>query len=205
MSLEHLLAALREDGRAQAEERLARGREEARRLAAEAQAARDARRKERLGALEAKLGTASRARETEARRAGLARVLDARERLLDRVFDAAARRLREAAARERARPALPWLLSSALAYTGDLPPVVTCAEGPEPKADIPAGVRGGAGSAGGGEPAALPWRRDPDLGAGVRVETEDGSIVVDATLEGRLARRRSRLQIEVLRRLGECP
>ncbi|HEU5169276.1 MAG TPA: hypothetical protein VFU46_01990 [Gemmatimonadales bacterium] len=43
-------------------------------------------------------------------------------------------------------------------------------------------------------------RRPPEV-AGVRVAALDGSIVIDGTLEGRLERLRSRLAIEVARRL----
>jgi len=189
MPLEHLLAELEREAEAAAERTLAEARTEAERIAAAAAERLAHRRAEYVAArrteLSADLGGALAAARREARRAALA----ARERLLERVFTEAARRLPEVAASETYAAALPGDVAAALAFLGDQPAVLRCTPA------LAERVRQAAG------PAAATVVPDAAVGHGVRAEAADGSLVVDATLEGRLARLRPRLAIAVLARL----
>lgn len=194
MAIEQLLAALETDARAQVERLRADARTAADRVAEEAASDAKRRRGELLAARAVELRAGVEVALGEARRAARKAELEARERLLDRVFAAARGKLASAIAADVYRAALPRQLADALASVGDAPAEVRCA---------PALV-GDLRRQADGRPY-LTITADPGCGAGFTLETADGAIAVDGTLEERLGRERQRLAIDLWRELQQSP
>lgn len=122
-----------------------------------------------------------------ARREAQARVLAARARLLDRVDRAVQGMLPGVLKQPGYQHWLRGALEEALAGAGDAPVTIRCS--PE-LADMVR--RLWAGRPGTSVTA------DATVGSGFRVRTVDGAVEIDATLESRLARERSRLALRAL-------
>lgn len=188
MPLDHLLAALERDGSAQAEELIVQARAAATAIAGEAGELAARRRAEVLEGRRAELSGAAQAALGEARRTARRAVLAARHNLLERVFAAARDMFAEVVASEAYRAgALVQHLTEAVGAIGDEAATIRC-----PQVLVPAIRAAVAGK------KQLTVRGDPAAAPGIRVVTTDGAIEVDNTLEGRLARLRGRLALEVL-------
>ncbi len=192
MALDQLLAALERDARSEARSRLERARRDAAAMVAEAEERAARERTLRLAAVEAELRDRARARLVTARRAALRRTLEARRRMFDRVLTEAARRLAGALRSEAFLAALPALVAEALTYLGDEPSIVSC----------PAAIAADVETCVGSRPG-LTVRAGGVAGAGVRIEATDESVVIEGTLETRLAQLRPLLQIAILRALED--
>jgi len=127
-----------------------------------------------------------------ARRQARAREIEARHALLARILHRAKALLPGVAASPSYREALPSHLDEALAFLEDLRPRVRC------QATFAATLT-----------AAIAHHRDAVLvidesvGPGVHAESSDGSVIVDNTLAGRLARAEARLAVELSRLLPD--
>ena len=194
MGLEELIGELERDGRERLDRELEAARAEAERRSGEAAARRERRRAEALAALDRELEAESAVALAEARRRARAGVLAAREAMLERVFDAARTRLGEAARSSAATGLFERTLEESLLVVAGSPIVVRVSPALE------AFVR-----------ERLAGREDVRLdvdgstGSGFVVAAADGSVEVDGTLEGRLARLAPRLRVEVLRADGSVP
>jgi vacuolar-type H+-ATPase subunit E/Vma4 len=128
-----------------------------------------------------------------ARRQARARELEARHVVLARILDRARARLPEMAASTLYRSALPSHLDEALSYLEGLGPRVRCASAFAPLfapiVDRHEGAR---------------LVVDDSVGPGPIAEAEDGSVIVDNTLDARLARIEDRLAIDLLKELGNA-
>jgi vacuolar-type H+-ATPase subunit E/Vma4 len=125
-----------------------------------------------------------------ARRGHRQRVLEARERLLERIFA----RAREIVNAEQSESSRAELLAEEIrragVYLGDIPAVTRCAPAMVEPLRARLGDRNG-----------MRVEPDPSLRAGFRMGAADGSVIVDHTPEQRLAALRSRLAIELVRRI----
>jgi vacuolar-type H+-ATPase subunit E/Vma4 len=126
-----------------------------------------------------------------ARHAARGRALAAREALLGRFFDQLRAALPAVAATAAYRAALAGDVARTLAFAGDRKVIVRCAPA------LTAALRRLIKTNG-----RLSIKPDPQIAAGFRVETADGGLEVDATLEGRALRLRPRLALEALEALG---
>lgn len=194
MALEHLLDALEREARSQAQERLGDARRAADALLEEGRERLARERIERLGALEAALRGLTRTRVLDARRAALRKVLEARQGMFDRILRDALRRLPEAQRTRVFQDSLPGVIAEALGFVGAEPAIVFCpaALGDEVRRSL-------------GDRPGVTVRIEPGTETGVRVETADGRLIVDCTLEGRLEQLRPHLLIQVLRELEDGP
>jgi V/A-type H+-transporting ATPase subunit E len=122
-----------------------------------------------------------------ARREGRRLELEARERLLRRVVAAVRERLPAAAQDAALRAAVPAKLTAACNALGDLPAVVHCAAG---LADLLRPLVK--------QRDHLAIAVDADLSAGFRVESADGHVSIDATLDGCLERDRQDVLLAAL-------
>lgn len=194
MALEHLLDALEREAQSQAQERLEGARRAADALLDKGRARMARERTERLGALEAELRDRSQTRLLDARRVARRKVLEARQGMFDRILREALRRLPEAQRTQVFQDSLPGVIAEALKFVGAEPVIVSC----------PAALGDEVRRALGNRPG-VTVRIDPATATGVRVETADGGLIVDCTLEGRLEQLRPHFLIEVLRDLEEGP
>ncbi len=188
MALEHLLDELNRRAEGEADALRERGRAEAAAIAAAAEQRTLERRRAALGAREQELRDAAERAVSVARRDARRLELEARGRLIDRVLSAAATRLPAAARTGAFRAALPGRLAEGLACLGDLPATLRCTPGLEDVARATVGGRPGLAVSG-----------DPTVGAGFRIESTDGRLVIDGTLGGQLERERAALALVVLR------
>lgn len=194
MGIESLLARLE----AEVEERDAAIEAEANRQAAEIVAAADrAVCEERVTfhhARELELRRDLDAAVADARHAANAETLTARERLLERVFAEAARGISALTDDARLLDSLPERLTSAQRFIGDAAFVVRCTPALlEALKHVAEGVT---------------IEATGDVGTGFVVETDDGALTIDATLERALERRRREIAARLLARLEElepCP
>lgn len=182
MALDHLL----DDLRRRAESELAAIRDRAAAEAAAITAESDQRvaalRRQALDARESSLrAEASRAIAAAARSARRVE-LEAEQRLLERVCASAAERLPAHAVTPAGRAVLVRWLRYAVEYLGGRPGTLRCA------APLVSGLTGGiAGN------AALTVQVDEGVSTGFQIESADGRLLIDGTLEGALARNRARL------------
>ena len=140
-----------------------------------------AREADRRSAVELALGTARR----DARRL----VLDARARLVERVFGAALARFSDVLTTAQYRAGLAAQLADALECLANRAGVVRCHSELVPELRRLAGTRSGI--------KVLP---DPTI-SGFKVLSEDGTIMIDGTLEGCLKRREMLIKQDVLAHL----
>jgi vacuolar-type H+-ATPase subunit E/Vma4 len=194
MALEDLIQALRREADEEVAAILAAARTEVNAIHGQSEADLAARR----GALQAKQDAERRSAVelalAVARRDARREVLEARARLLDRVFSAARTRFTGALVVAEYRAALPAQLADALGCLGDRPGTVRC------HPDLLQELRRLVGNRTGIR--VLP---DPAVGSGFKVASEDGGVVIDGTLEDRLARLETRIKQEVLAQLETRP
>lgn len=194
MPVAELLAALEREAAAQAEQLRADARERATAVVARAAAEADRRRALALDHL-GREGRVKVARETVAvERALRERVLVARAEAIQRVLDAAEGRLAGAGI-DAWRSAAPALVAGTLAYLEDRHAILRC------PADALAVVSEAARATG------VKVEADPGQVPGVLGLSEDGRVVVDNTLRGRLERMRGDLATGIARQLepeGTC-
>ncbi|MDX1661799.1 MAG: V-type ATP synthase subunit E family protein [Gemmatimonadota bacterium] len=186
--MDRLIAELERKANERAEEILAAARHEAAEIRAAAE--REVERIERVRLAEcAAMWKERAARRTAEVRGKSARVrLRARSRFLDRVFERAASRVSEGELPDGYRETLAAWVERAFDYLGDARAEVTCPPAheatirealPDPSVDL---------------------RVDPEAPAGFLARADDGTVEVDGTLRGALARRRDALEIAVLER-----
>jgi vacuolar-type H+-ATPase subunit E/Vma4 len=133
--------------------------------------------------------------ERDAQRAAVLResrqaILAARDAFLERVFEAAEAELRGTLLTTRGAASVVGLVREALPYLPPAP-IVRC------RSDLVEPLQRAIASLG---PARL--LRDDTLGEGVIVQAEDGSVLIDNTLENRLRWLRPVLSIELLARVA---
>lgn len=195
MALDHLLAALEREARAEADELLAAARADAAQRTTLADAAIARRREAALGGRAREQQAELEAALSAARLAARREVLDARERLVERVFDAVRAACGAAVTRADFVAGLPARAAAALTCVGACDAVVLSA--PAPLAAILA-----QGTTGDGR---VTVREDAGAGAGFRLATADGSLEVVDTIEARIAARRAALARRALALLGLAP
>lgn len=218
MSLEHLVSALEDEARVQAEALLEEARGEAARIRREAREEAERRRAEQVEARESTWREEADRAVAEARRAGRAAVLRARDRLLDRVRERAEEMLEDEESLATYRDDLREHLVGALRPLAGRSAVITCPPDlvPDVRAALEEGVgdgssgasRSGSGDggdtgiptaedAGGRPPAEVELRGEEDAPPGLTVHSGDGSLAVDATLPERLRRLWPEIAVEV--------
>lgn len=194
MALQRLLAVLTQEADTEASALLEGARAEVAARHARTEAGLAARREEvtraweleRERALTFSLAVArQQARETE---------LLARDRLLERVLSLARERLPAALTRPEFLDPFPALVTEALACLGRRPGELRAAPSLVP---LLQGLTAGQ--------EALDLRADPTVGTGFRLASRDGTLEIDATLEGRLRQLAPRLRQEILARLERTP
>ncbi|HEY7636943.1 MAG TPA: V-type ATP synthase subunit E [Gemmatimonadales bacterium] len=188
MALDHLLQALERQAAETAAEQLKAARAEAGRI--EAQAEEGLARRMTAGLEGEELALRADAERTiaAARNSHRRQVLEARERLLARIFARAEELLGEGGS--DLADSLTTEVRQALDYLGGGLAVVHCPPSAVPRlrADL-SGIE------------SVDVQPDAALRAGFRVRAADGSVLVDHTPERRLSALRSRLAIELLRRI----
>lgn len=194
MALDQLISALEEDAGKHAEAELAQAGVEAQRIAAQARDQIVRRRAEFLVRLEADLREETEIGLVEARRRSRSIVLGARQRLLDRVFVAAASKLPSLLDEAAYTRTLPEELEVALSYLGDAPARIKCTPSLVPFLAPLVANRAG-----------TTVQPDAALGSGFKVDSADGHVTVDGTLDARLERLRPRLSLQVLKELEATP
>lgn len=192
MALDHLLAALAHEAEATAERLRTEARAEAEKITALSTAVTDHRRQAEVDQVIRTRRDAVERQVAEARRAGREEALLARERLLARVGVAVRAAFPGVLATPRYRAALAQRLAGALACL-------------EPGA--PVSVRCAAALA---DPILAGWpsnprvevRADETLGSGYVLDSADGAIEIEDTLEARFAAQRRDLERRALQLLG---
>jgi len=120
--------------------------------------------------------------------------LEARARLLERVFAAAAARLPAAGSSPVFLAGLSRRLTEAMVCLGDQPGALRCTPGLADAAGRIAATHGD-----------LTTTPDPSVGVGFILESADGRLAIDGTLEGALARERPDLALVALQALERAP
>jgi vacuolar-type H+-ATPase subunit E/Vma4 len=194
MALDQLLAVLSREAEAEADAIRGAAQADARSLLERCGAELTERRLQQARALEAERQNAIAFALVAARRAARRDELLARERLLNRVLRLAADRFPEAVRNPVFRATLPALVAQALECLADRPGTIRCHPGLMDEisrllTDRP-GVR---------------LLADPACGTGFRLTSDDGPLVIDATLEDRVERLDRRLRQAILSRLGRGP
>lgn len=191
MAIEELLAALERDAAADREAILAEARAEVERIRTRT-SERHARHWESfLEPREREWRRAAAVAVAQARRGVRGDVLAAQQRFLDRVFAEARARLSDAMLGEEYRRVLSVHVEETLAYLCDEPCLVRC---PPP---LEAPVRSIVASR-----KNVSVVVDPESPPGIVVESRDGAIAVNNTLEGRLERLAPILALELVARSG---
>lgn len=178
-----LLDSLAADGEAEAKSILNRARDEAGRMALEAQAKMRAEVDQRVAARTKELAASEATVRLDARSDARRSALLARRAVVNHVMDAARAMLPQAASED-------WLRSAAeqaLEYLPDGDVVVRCAE-----RDVRLVQQLVAGR------ATARVMADKKIGAGIVAETPDGSVRVDGTLDSRLGRLHAEIAIAVV-------
>ena len=191
MALDELLEAIEDEARCAIRAELERGRGEASRIAAEAEARALRTRAESLRCEEERVARELEPELSIARLSARREVAEARRRLAARVLQEMERQIPRVVLEERYLETLPRQLEESLTYLGEVPvqvratpAIAACLEGivkTRPRVSV---------------------ESDPSVMAGFRLLTWDGAFVLDATLDSALARRRRELEIEILRRWG---
>jgi vacuolar-type H+-ATPase subunit E/Vma4 len=193
MAIDDLILALRAQGEAEGRAILEAARTEAAAIVARAQAADDARRaalaadREQARRMSVETGLA------EARRTARQASLEARSVLLDRVLDAVRGELPRALVTPPCRDALAAQLAEARACLGGKAGRVRCH--PAVETEVRAALAG----------SPLEFTADASAGSGFQLGSTDGALLIDATLEARLAQRRQQVLQAVLTALGDPP
>lgn len=175
-----------------AESIMAGAREDAERLATEADRRIEERRQAVLGKRDRELRAEARAKLAAERHAAMRSVLLAKAKVVERVLEEARTRLSEAARSRAYASTLDAELQQALSFVEQEGVVVQCPE------DLKTAVR----EAARGLPN-VSVEADPRVDTGFKVVGNQGLVVVDGTLEARLDRLAPRLAIEIHKRLEE--
>jgi vacuolar-type H+-ATPase subunit E/Vma4 len=188
--MDALIEALEERARAEADEILLAARKESEMIVAEADREIDRRRAAAQAACGDRWKAEAARHVARARRRVGRRVLEARAKLLDQAFARTARSLSEGISPPGFAETLRNRLEEALACLGGRQAVVVST--PALATMMREILRDEAG---------VEVVEDGTVGTGFRLEASDGSLSVDGTLEGDLARRRAELSIEILDQL----
>lgn len=194
MALDQLLTVLLDEAKTEAEAILAAARTEAQAILERTSAELDERRKRNQRELEAGSERTMASALAAARGAARREELLARERFLVRVLSAAADRFPETAENPQFRARLPGLVAPALECLGDRPGTIHCDPGLMDVVGPLLADRPG-----------LSLTEDPDVGTGFRLTSDDGVLVIHATLEDRVQRLDRRVRQEIVSRLGQAP
>lgn len=194
MALEELLEVLRRDTEAEAAAILADAQTEAGAIVARCDTDLAARRESFQSEQEAVRRSAVELAVAQARRDSRRDMLEARERMLARVFARAEERFPEALRSAEYQAALSTRLNEALDCLAARAGTVRCHPKLEPALTPLLGTRQGIGLA-----------VDPSIGSGFKVTSDDNSVEIDGTLEGRLERTRNRMKQAVMAALEEAP
>lgn len=194
MALDRLLSVLTLEADAEVTAVLAEARAEAATLRTRTEAEVEARRTADTRRWEEEREQALALTLVDARRRARDAELVARDHLLVRVLGRAAARLPAALARPEFQAGLPGLLGEALEALGDRPAILRAP--PVLVEQLAALTRGR---------AQLELRADPAVGSGFVLASTDGALVIDATLEQRLAQLAPRLRQDILARLKGTP
>jgi vacuolar-type H+-ATPase subunit E/Vma4 len=194
MALAELLRTLEEDAEARRAALLARANAEADRIRAEGGTALARQRAAALAARERELRATAARTIASARQQATRRLLEARSGALSRVRQRAESLLAERASAPAWLAALARDVELALDYMGELPAIV---EAPSPLLKYLRGTMGGA--------ARVTLEPTGDTRPAPVVRSADGSLTVDATPQGRLARAWPRLTIALAARLEARP
>ncbi len=183
-----LVTELRRRAEASAGSILSAARDEAERIAAEAERTIEERRSVALSGREADYRARARAEVAAARHEAMRDVLVARTHAVERVLERVRALLHETSRQERYLANLADELVGALRFvdTDGEGAVVRCA--PELEAAVRDALRG---------KAAVDVEANPEVGAGFTVVGSGGSVVVDGRLEARIARLAPSLAIEI--------
>lgn len=187
MAIEPLIESICREADREAAALLHRARAEADRIDDEARAARskarsgviDERRSEWLSEDEPALAAA--------RRDATREVLTARERLLDRVFRTVAAEFVDILRDPTYQATLKGLIDEALPFAGNRPATVICTDINAASVQEAVAARGDVGV-----------RTEANARGGIMVVTDDGTVSIDNTLEGRLQRMKPQLAIELV-------
>lgn len=129
-----------------------------------------------------------------ARRGARRSVLEARERLLGRVLAAARERFPEMLEAAEYRAGLPPQVVESLECLGDRAGTLRCHPGLQQELERLVGARPGVSIV-----------LDPAIGSGFKLVSDDGAMMIDATLEDRLTRLEIRIRQTVAAELGSAP
>lgn len=129
-----------------------------------------------------------------ARRGARRSVLEARERLLGRVLAAARERFPAMLEAAEYRAGLPPQVVESLECLGDRAGTLRCHPGLQQELERLVGARPGV--------SIVP---DPAIGSGFKLVSDDGAMMIDATLEDRLTRLEIRIRQTVAAELGSAP
>ena len=190
MALEHLLGTLTREAEAEAGAILAAARAEAEAIRAQGEAARAARRSSVQTARDTDKRAAVALAVAEARRAGRREELEARQRVLDRVFAETRTRLHSLLDAPAFLAALPGRVEEAVACLGSRPGTLRYHR-----------ALGQAIGRIAPERAGLRQVVDDDVGPGFRLNSDDGGLVVNGTLDDLLERQIPRLALAIVARL----
>jgi vacuolar-type H+-ATPase subunit E/Vma4 len=194
MALEELLEVLRRETEAEATAILADAQAEAEAIRARCDADL-ATRSERLRSEQETIRrSAVELAVAQARRDSRRDLLEARERMLGRVFARAREQFPGALDSPEYQAGLSTRLNEALACLAARAGTVRCHPELEPALAPLLGSRPG-----------VTLTADPSVGSGFKVASDDHSVEIDGTLEGRLERTRDRMKQTVMAALGEAP
>ena len=191
MALDELLEAIEDEARCTMGAELERGRGDAARIAAEAEARAVRTRAEALRREQEKLAGELEPELASARLSARREVAEARRRLAARVLQEMERQIPRVVLEERYLETLPRQLEESLTYLGEVPVQVRATPAIAVRLEGIVKTR-----------PRISVESDPSVTAGFRLLTLDGAFVLDATLDAALARRRRELEIEISRRWG---
>lgn len=189
--IDALLAGLERAAEAEITQVVTEARAQAAALTAQAEQRIARRRQAALGHQESEGRAAMERALAGARRVARERALLARAHLLDRFFAALRKTLPALAATSEYRAALARDVARTLAFAGGQKAVIHCAPALATQMRRLVKTNG-----------RLAIKADPRIAAGFKVQTQDGGLEVDGTLEGRAQRLRPRLALEALKALG---
>lgn len=193
MGLDDLLAALAREARLEARAALKQAHAERKEILSASRERIAALQHRRLERQKSAFAEEARGRIAGVQRETRAALLAAQDGLVDRVLSRVEERLGEAAVIERLQATLPSRLPRLLRYGEGRKLLVRCSPG---LAKAMREMRG--------LPSGVDVREDPEVTAGVRLESADGDLLIDDTLAARLGRRRRVLRMQILENMPEA-
>lgn len=194
MALDHLLAVLHTEAEAEVERVLATARQEAEAIRQRCEADLAERRRRDQQALDTERRTEVEFALVAARRQARRDELEARDRMLARVLDTARSRFGSLLPTATLRAALGAQVAQSLDC------LATRAATIQAHPDLTGLVVQAVGNRSGVKVVA-----DPGAGTGFRVASDDGTLAIDGTLEGRLVRMNRQLRQDILRQWERAP